>query len=76
MWLHTLQPMDKRMSKIPKAPAAASRPKSIATFKPSTLSVKQASFNFAADGAKGATAKKAPAKPCKGESHPAESVTA
>ena len=54
-----LQSMDKQTSRIPKAPTAASRPKSSATFKPSTLTVKQASFNFAANGAK-VTAKKAP----------------
>lgn len=54
-----LQPMDKQMARIPKAPTAASRPKSISNFKPSALSVKQASFNFAANGAK-VTAKKAP----------------
>ena len=57
--------MDKR--KIPKAPIAASRPKSTTSFKPTALSVKQASFNFAADGAK-VIDKKAP-KIGKGELH-------
>ena len=59
--------MDKRKSKIPKAPIAASRPKSTANFKPTALSVKQASFNFAANGAK-VVDKKAP-KLSKGELH-------
>jgi hypothetical protein len=47
-----LQPVDKRKSKIPKAPITVSRPKSTASFKPSALSIKQASFNFPTNGAK------------------------
>ena len=49
------------MSKIPKAHTTATRPKSVSTFKPSTLNVKRASFNFAVNDATAtATATKAP----------------